>query len=350
MSSLHHRTSTTSSPMQALLLYSDIHSVSSNEESGSRYLQLNGHQGEVFMCLWSPSQQQLASGSADGMCRLWGLSEMTQERWESKESEVRLPTAILPHLMGEGELHKDVTSVTWSPDGKFLATGCYDGMARIWDNQGKLVSHLRVHTGPVFSMKWNKLGNYLLSGSYDRRAVIWNALTGEMYKSFGMHSGPVLDVDWKDSEIFATCSSDRTIYICRVEDPSPLRALEGHSDEVNAVCWSPGGALLASCSDDNTAKIWSLEDGLRFDLKGHLKEIFTIKWTPTGEGSVNPDKPLLLCTASFDGTVKVSCSSSGISDTPISVVLCCHLHTSHLHTSQLHTSHHVFRLKRCGVG
>jgi transducin (beta)-like 1 len=41
-------------------------------------------------------------------------------------------------------------------------------------------------------------------------------------------------------------------------------------------------------------------------LQGHAKEIFTLKWTPTGEASLNPDKPLLLCTASFDGSVKVS--------------------------------------------
>ncbi len=43
--------------------------------------------------------------------------------------------------MCAGEKYKDVTSVTWSPDGEHLATGCYDGMARVWDNQ------VRVRTG-----------------------------------------------------------------------------------------------------------------------------------------------------------------------------------------------------------
>lgn len=86
---------------------------------------------------------------------------------------------------------------------------------------------------------------------------------------------------------------------------SYIRKLEGHKDEVNAICWSPGGRYLASCSDDSTAKIWTVEDGLLFDLKGHVKEIFTLRWTPTGPDSPNPDTPLYLCTASFDGTVKV---------------------------------------------
>jgi transducin (beta)-like 1 len=84
-----------------------------------------------------------------------------------------------------------------------------------------------------------------------------------------------------------------------------LCSFGGHKNEVNTVCWSPSGVYLASCSDDSTAKIWTLE-GLKADLKGHLKEIYSAKWTPTGPGSRNPDKELRLCTASFDGTVRVS--------------------------------------------
>lgn len=105
---------------------------------------------------------------------------------------------------------------------------------------------------------------------------------------------------------------DRSIHVCSVASASSsaIRTFTGHTDEVNGVCWSPGGIFLASCSDDSTAKIWSLEapiggTGLLHDLRGHSKEIYTVRWTPTGPCSSNPDKPLLLCTASFDGTVKV---------------------------------------------
>jgi transducin (beta)-like 1 len=105
-----------------------------------------------------------------------------------------------------------------------------------------------------------------------------------------------------------------------------IRTFKGHTDEVNAVCWSPGGVFLASCSDDSTAKIWSLdalpspssfpednieESGLIHNLQGHSKEIYTVRWTPTGPFSANPDKPLLLCTASFDGTVKAWSAITG---------------------------------------
>ena len=41
------------------------------------------------------------------------------------------------------------------------------------------------------------------------------------------------------------------------------------------------------------------------DLTDHSKEIYTIKWSPTGPGSANPDANLVLASASFDSTIRV---------------------------------------------
>ena len=127
----------------------------------------------------------------------------------NQEQGLPIRTAVLPHMSFPGERYKDVTTVTWNPDGTLLATGCYDGLARIWDHQGYLKMTLKEHTGPVFSLKWNKTGDLLLSGSYDKRAIIWSAATGTILKVYALHSAPVLDVDWRDADVFATCSSDK---------------------------------------------------------------------------------------------------------------------------------------------
>lgn len=66
------------------------------------------------------------------------------------------------------------------------------------------------------------------------------------------------------------------------------------------------GQLLASCSDDMTLKIWSMkQDTWVHDLQAHSKEIYTIKWSPTGPGTQNPNMNLILASASFDSTVRL---------------------------------------------
>ena len=53
-------------------------------------------------------------------------------------------------------------------DGTLLATGSYDGYARIWTTDGRLASTLGQHKGPIFALKWNKKGNYILSAGVDK--------------------------------------------------------------------------------------------------------------------------------------------------------------------------------------
>lgn len=46
-------------------------------------------------------------------------------------------------------------------------------------------------------------------------------------------------------------------------------------------------------------------NGCVYDLAAHQKEIYAIKWSPTGTMTENPSADLLLATASFDNTVRL---------------------------------------------
>ncbi|RYQ79088.1 hypothetical protein Ahy_Scaffold7g108284 isoform A [Arachis hypogaea] len=244
------------------------------------------------------------AGSGDSTARIWKIPDGPCNSCMHDEP---VNVVVLRHFKGRtNEKSKDVTTLDWNADGTLLATGSYDGQARIWTKDGELKSTLNKHKGPIFSLKWNKKGDYLLSGSVDKTAIVWDIKTGEWKQQFEFHSAPTLDVDWRNSVSFATCSTDNMIYVCKVGENRPIKTFAGHQGEVNAIKWDPSGTLLASCSDDHTAKIWSLkQDKLIHDLKEHVKEIYTIRWSPAGSGSSSPNQQLTLASASFDSTVKL---------------------------------------------
>nr|KYP35788.1 F-box-like/WD repeat-containing protein TBL1XR1-B [Cajanus cajan] len=265
---------------------------------------LEGHTSEVCACAWSPTGSLLASGSGDSTARIWTIAE---GRCKPAAQSGPLNVLVLKHVRGKtNEKSKDVTTLDWNGEGTLLATGSYDGQARIWTTNGELKSTLSKHKGPIFSLKWNKKGDYLLTGSCDQTAIVWDVKAEEWKQQFEFHSGPTLDVDWRNNVSFATSSTDNMIYVCKVGESHPIKTFAGHQGEVNCVKWDPTGSLLASCSDDITAKIWSMkQDTYLHDLREHSKEIYTIRWSPTGPGTNNPNQKLVLASASFDSTVKL---------------------------------------------
>ncbi|KAI5655229.1 hypothetical protein M9H77_32416 [Catharanthus roseus] len=279
-------------------------SLSGSEIPSSDVMVLEGHTSEVFACAWSPCGSLLASGSGDSTARIWAIGDVAcSSSMENGTSGV----LVLKHFKGRAnEKSKDVTTLDWNGDGTLLATGSYDGQARIWSRDGELMCALNKHKGPIFSLKWNKKGDYLLSGSVDKTAIVWDVKTGDWKQQFEFHTAPTLDVDWRNNVSFATCSTDNMIYVCKVGENRPIKTFAGHQGEVNAIKWDPSGALLASCSDDATAKIWSIkQDTCLHDFREHAKEIYTIRWSPTGPGTNNPNHPLMLASASFDSTIKL---------------------------------------------
>lgn len=162
------------------------------------------------------------------------------------------------------------------------------------------MQNITAHTGTIFSLKWSKMGNYILTASQDNVAAVWNAITGTVVRKFSSHVAPVLDVDWLNSDTFASCSVDHMIYMHSLDSHYPIRWYDGHEDEVNCLKFDPSGRLLASCSDDQTTRIWSSKSSaMEQCLREHTKEVYTIRWCP------NLEPGLVLATASYDALVKL---------------------------------------------
>lgn len=297
-------------------------------------LLLAGHSAEVFVTAWNPTVPSLlASGAGDATVRIWDLDTPDE------------PPAVCKHLPPTQA--KNISNVVWNPDGTLLASGSYDGILRLWTPQGDLHLVMSMHQGAIFAVRWHAKGNFLLTGSADGTAIVWDVGSGRTRQQFSLHSDNVLDVQWLTggldmpstspavahpdpavaSSVFATCSADNSVHLCKLGEAKPVKTFHGHTDEVNAIRFDPSQTLLASASDDTTARIWAVgvpgvaaPTGLAphavseaatsdtrplLTLKGHTKELYALAWCPTGPHSAHPDQPRMLATCSFDKTARL---------------------------------------------
>jgi WD40 repeat protein len=237
--------------------------------------QFKGHQSWVTSVSFSPSGKYLATASEDGTALLWDLCGNPIAHFEGHQAEVR--------------------SISFSKSENYLATVSVDGTTRLWDLLGNQIIKFIGHDGPVLSVSFSPFEENFATASADRTAKLWN-LSGKQITTFIGHLGGVLCISFSPvGEYLATASDDET---AKLWDLSGKQVAEfrGHRGEVRSVSFSPNGELLATASHDGTARLWDLSGKQILEFKGHQAGLSSVSFSPTGE---------YLATASNDGTASL---------------------------------------------
>ena len=194
----------------------------------------------------------------------------------------------------------EVLSISFSPDGKTLASGGLDYSIRLWNVEtGKKISTIQRDGGTIKSLSFSPNGKTLAFGGNDETIKLWDVKIGKEIKTFnGRHLDTVNGLSFSpDGKILASGSDDQTIKLWDVETGKEISTFKGHTGGIMDVSFSPDGKILASGSDDQTIKLWDVNTGkeTRTPLK-HTEPVFTVAFSRDGKtlASGGKDKKITL--------------------------------------------------------
>ena len=168
---------------------------------------------------------------------------------------------------------KSLTTVSFSPDNKLIASASVDGMVKLWFPNGKLYKTLNKHKSDVNDIVFSRDGKLIATASSDKTINIWSR-EGELIKTL-VDNDKLLSLSFSpDSRLIATASNSHVIKIWQVSDGKILNILKTENQEqiykFLKVRFSPNGRYIAAASTDYTVKIWESRNGkLIHTLAGH---------------------------------------------------------------------------------
>jgi len=154
---------------------------------------------------------------------------------------------------------------------------------KLWDiHTGECRRTFLGHNNWVWSVAFSSLpptpltkeseGGSLASGSGDSSIKLWDIRTGQCRCTLEGHTSRVWSVAFspippttlskgEEGEILASASSDQTVKLWDVQTGACRHTLQGHTNLVWSVAFSPDGRTLASGSQDETIKLWDVQTG-----------------------------------------------------------------------------------------
>ncbi|NMC34731.1 MAG: CHAT domain-containing protein [Veillonellaceae bacterium] len=224
------------------------------------------HDDYITSVAFSPDGKWVISGSWDHTVRVWEAATGTE----------------IARMTHDGS----VDSVAFSPDGKWVVSGSGDGTARVWEAATGTEIARMIHDGFVDSVAFSPDGKWVISGSGDNTARVWEAATGTEIARM-THEHIVHSVAFSsDGKWVISGSDDDTARVWEAATGTEIARMT-HDGSVNSVAFSPDGKWVVSGSDDGTARVWETATGTEIARMTHEDSAYSVAFSPDGKWVVS---------------------------------------------------------------
>ena len=192
-------------------------------------------------------------------------------------------------------------SLAFSPDGRRVAAGNWEGITQVWD----VTTGERTHriTGPDHSITGIVMtddGERIITSCEDRTIRISHLESGLPLLLLRSDSGGYMHLALTPSKRFlVSTTADGRVWMWSLERGDKWRTLKGHTDAVREVAVSADGQWIASTSArvDHAVRVWDAKKGrIVFVGESHTGDVTSVAFHPTRSQVV---------TGATDGTMRV---------------------------------------------
>jgi WD40 repeat protein len=203
---------------------------------------------------FNPNSEQLASGHQNGAIKLWKRKSVDEKKGHSKQPPLSLDISFKGN-------DSAVRCLNYRSDGLELVAGNEDQTVRLWTIKGDCIQVLEGHSRPIESVCYTS--NHLLASGDGQMIRLWSPLKRVSKSLSHVHTRPISSISYRfDGRQIATAAKgDHAIRLWSLETGECSRILKGHTGEVTCLSYRPGSLQLASGSDDDTVRLWSVNDG-----------------------------------------------------------------------------------------
>jgi WD40 repeat protein len=218
--------------------------------AGSERAKIEGHAGAVLSLAVHPSGKLLASGAADKHFKLWQLPDGRPiEDFDCPKQ--------MAAITGLGWLADRAGTLVMASGERMRPER--GGELQLWNFNGKATARtIETDANGFWSLAVAPDPRVVAFGGGARRVGAWE-MTRQKPRSFRLNSPSLAVALSPDGRLMAS-AVERTVLLFDVPKNREQAVLDGHKGLVRALAFAPSGRLLATGSQDQTVRFWSIHE------------------------------------------------------------------------------------------